>query len=426
VLGLITLILAIFLLDKNMHYPGYWALLPAFGSFSLIAAGPKSIVNNKLLGNRVMIFIGLISYPLYLWHWPVLTFSKIILTDLTFSTKSGVIVISFILAWVTYRFVEKPIRFGKSYHQLKVKLLIALLLIIGAVGGLINQKIIHPRLFYATLKIAEANRDWDFPDSLMDKEILTINRIKGGSGNDLLLIGDSHIKQYWARFKHLNEQDNRLGDIIFATSICPPLPNLERISERAQCHLFFDQAMELAKEKDIKSVVFGAYWEAYFIGHFGYNEKNFIPDIVDHRNFSKSPLYIDESGLKKIFVEYQAIIERLISSGKKVTIILSNPTSPLYEPGSFVSSRLTNNVKFGDYPYILKRDYVSFVAPLHDRLRKIAQETGAGIIDPIEYLCGEEKCYVTANGSPIYKDDNHLRSSYVRENIEFLDDLHLP
>ncbi len=427
-LGLTILIATIFLLDKNMRYPGWWALLPTAGTFFLIAAGPKSIVNSKLLGNRIMIFIGLISYPLYLWHWPVLTFSKIILTGLTFPVKSGVIVISFILAWATYEFIEKPIRFGKSCQHLKMGLVIALFIVMAVVGGLMYQKIIHPRLFYATLKIAEANRDWDYPDNggVVDKKNIKISRIQGDPTKGILLIGDSHIKQYWPRFKHLNEKDKRLGEVIFATSICPPLPNIERISESGQCHLFFDQAMELAKEKGIKSVVFGGYWEAYIIGHFGYNEKNYVPDIADYRNSYKSPLYIDGSGLKKIFAEYQAAIEILISSGKKVTIILSNPTSPLYEPGSFVSSRLTSNVKFNNDPFILRRDYVSFVAPLHDRLRKIAQETGAGIIDPIQYLCGEEKCYVTANGSPIYKDDNHLRSSYVRENAEFLDGLYLP
>lgn len=97
-LGLTILIAAIFLLDKNMRYPGWWALLPTIGTFLLIAAGLSSKINSKLLGNRLLIFIGLISYPLYLWHWPLLTFAKITLTDLTFPVKSGVIALSFILA----------------------------------------------------------------------------------------------------------------------------------------------------------------------------------------------------------------------------------------------------------------------------------------------------------------------------------------
>ena len=424
-LGLTILIAAIFLLDKNMRYPGWWALLPTIGTFLLIAAGLSSKINSKLLGNRLLIFIGLISYPLYLWHWPLLTFAKITLTDLTFPVKSGVIALSFILAWATYEFIEKPIRFGKSHQQLKIGLVIALLVVMAAVGGLIYQKIIHPRLFYATLKIAEANRDWDYPDNggLVDWKKLKTSRIEGDDTNGILLIGDSHVKQYWSRFKYLNEQ-NKSGSVTFAPLPCPPLPNIARIAEGTACHQLFEQAMALANDKDIKRVVFGGYWEAYIIGHFGYNEKDYVPDIADYRDPHKAPLYIDGSGLKKIFAEYKTTIQMLIKSGKKVTIILSNPTSPVYEPGSFVSSRLSAKVKFGEDPFILRRDYVAFVAPISDMLRRVAEETGAEIIDPVQYLCGEEKCYVTANGSPIYKDDNHLRSSYVREHLTFLDGLY--
>lgn len=427
VLGLIIIIVAIFFLDKNMRYPGWWALLPTAGTFLLIATGPSSIINSKLLGNRLFIFIGLISYPLYLWHWPLLTFAKITLIDLTFSVKSGVIVLSLILAWATYEFIEKPIRFGKSNQQLKTGLAIVLLAVTAAVGGLVYQKIIHPRLFYATLQITEANRDWDYPDNggIIDKKNVMPSRIQGDDASGILLIGDSHIKQYWSRFKHLNEQDKSLGAVTFAPLPCPSLPNIVRIAEGEACHLLFDQAMELANDKDIKRVVFGGYWEAYIIGHFGYKEKNYVPDIADYRDPHKAPLYIDGAGFKKIFAEFKTTIEMLIKSGKKVTIILSNPTSPVYEPGSFVSSRLSVRVKFGEDPFILKRDYVAFVAPIGDMLRRLAEETGAEIIDPVQYLCSEEKCYVTASGSPIYKDDNHLRASYVREHATFLDSLYV-
>lgn len=426
VLGVMLLAAGIFFLDKNKPYPGWWALLPTLGTFLLIATGPYSQIN-KLLGSRVLIFIGLISYPLYLWHWPLLAFAKIIFVDLTGPVKFGLIVLSFVLAWATYEFVEKPIRFSKLHQGLKIRLVVVSLIFLAILGVLISRNEIRPRIFYATQKITEANHDWDYPDNggFVDTKNVKTSKVEGDDTKGVLVIGDSHVKQYWSRFKYLNEMNKHLGSVTFAPSNCPPLPNIKRISDGTTCYNLFDQAMSLAEDNNIKSVVFGAYWEAYIIGHFDYKEKDYVPDIADYRDPDNTPLKFGGSGLAKIFLEFKQTVQVLIKSGKKVTIILSNPTSPIYEPGSMVLSRLDSKIEFGAEPFILKQDYVEFVSPITNMLRQVARETGAEIIDPVEYLCGTEKCLATLNGYPIYKDDNHLRSCYVREQASFLDDLYV-
>jgi hypothetical protein len=242
----------------------------------------------------------------------------------------------------------------------------------------------------------------------------------------MILIGDSHVKQYWSRFEYLNKTDASLGSVTFAPSVCPPLPNIVRISEEGNCQNMFEEAMKLAGNVNIKHVIFGAYWEAYLIGHFGYNEKNFISDIADSRDLQKLPLKFDSEKVDKVFEEFKRNISQLILQGKKVTIILSNPTGPAYEPGRMIGSRipLFMDVLKNDH-FIYKDDFIAFVSPVMNKLRLIASQTGAEIVDPVDFLCGDEKCYSTLAGDPIYMDGNHLRSTYVRDHANFLDGLYL-
>lgn len=72
VFGLLLILGSVFTFHTGMHFPGKKALIPTLGAFFLIAAGERALVNKKILSLRIMVFIGLISYPLYLWHWPLL------------------------------------------------------------------------------------------------------------------------------------------------------------------------------------------------------------------------------------------------------------------------------------------------------------------------------------------------------------------
>ena len=78
VAGVLLIVAALALLRADRHFPGGWALLPVLGATLLIAAGPQALCNRLLLSNRVAVWFGLISYPLYLWHWPLLAFARIV------------------------------------------------------------------------------------------------------------------------------------------------------------------------------------------------------------------------------------------------------------------------------------------------------------------------------------------------------------
>lgn len=114
-LGISLIIFNFILLKETYLFPGWWALVSVLGAVLIILAGPSSWVNRTLLANKPMIFIGVLSYPLYLWHWPVLTFSRILQPEAPAILSGTVcIIISLLLSWLTYRLVEKPIRFGST------------------------------------------------------------------------------------------------------------------------------------------------------------------------------------------------------------------------------------------------------------------------------------------------------------------------
>lgn len=82
-------------------------------------------------------------------------------------------------------------------------------------------------------------------------------------------------------------------------------------------------------------------------------------------------------------------------------------------------------VGFGVNYSISAQAFDEFTAPISKLLRQIAVETGAQIIDPLPYLSVKGMCPATVNGVPIYKDDNHLRSGYVRRHMIFIDSLYV-
>jgi peptidoglycan/LPS O-acetylase OafA/YrhL len=136
--GLLTA--GFYLIDKNMKFPGYWALFPVLGSILIILSGPKAWLNRKVLSNKFLVWLGLISFPLYLWHWPLLSFGRIIYFDEPpLKYRYLAIFLSVFLAWLTMKFVERPLRFSTPKSSLRVFSLSSLLLTLAFMGVIISS-----------------------------------------------------------------------------------------------------------------------------------------------------------------------------------------------------------------------------------------------------------------------------------------------
>jgi peptidoglycan/LPS O-acetylase OafA/YrhL len=111
ILGILVIIICVLAMMRTPAFPGYLAIAPVLGAALILAAGPGAIVNATILSCRPAIFLGRISYSLYLWHWPVLVFASLL-----FQTKGSIritgvcLVLAALLAIATYYLVERPIR----------------------------------------------------------------------------------------------------------------------------------------------------------------------------------------------------------------------------------------------------------------------------------------------------------------------------
>jgi peptidoglycan/LPS O-acetylase OafA/YrhL len=113
-LGIVAIIFAAITLNKESLFPGFYALLPVLGAV-LIILSPNSLVNRTFLSNPQMVLIGLISYPLYLWHWPLLSYLGIVRNGVPNVIEIwAVVLIAVVLSWLTFRFVEIPLRQQKN------------------------------------------------------------------------------------------------------------------------------------------------------------------------------------------------------------------------------------------------------------------------------------------------------------------------
>jgi peptidoglycan/LPS O-acetylase OafA/YrhL len=417
--------------SANTPIPGIWSAIPTAGAALLIGVGPQATANRWFLASRPMTFIGRISYPLYLWHWPLFSFTRIVLGHRPEPALAlGEIVIAFAGAYATYRLVELPIRSGELGRK-AVPALLAGLALLALVGAAIDARWIAGRLTGPIItQWNAAVTDWHYPgDSNIDKRTgfgtLTVTSRRDRKA---LFIGDSHIQQYWPRVKRvIDAHPESARSAVFAAYLgCPPMPGIRSPWRETNCSGFFDYAMQRAYQPDVDTVVFGAFWEYYFLGEYSANYS--VPRVYGVPAFARAPLQLDSPSTQIAFEQFQRAVAGLVASGRRVFIVLSNATSPQFEPlfppELRLSLHLPRALPPGSAPRVDAGPFESFVAPLTRRLQDIAAQTGAKAIDPRLSLCEGMICPAAdSNELPLYLDSNHLNGSNARERASFVDEM---
>jgi peptidoglycan/LPS O-acetylase OafA/YrhL len=412
-------------LTAHLAIPGIWSAIPTAGAALLIGAGPFTPVSLFLLGNRPMIFVGRLSYSLYLWHWPLFSYARIILGHAPAPMMAtGLMVVAMVAAYATYRIVEVPIRYN-SFGRWTIASLLAALASLALVGAATAALWIPGRLSGAPFAAWDAAAgDWYYPAESNVGRRSRFGSVVVASHRDLkaVFIGDSHIEQYWPRARRvIDTQPDSARSAVFVTNRgCPPLPGINSTWRGKDCRGFFDHAMKLALLPDVDTVVFGAFWENYFIGEYSEDESW-------QQAAGVPPLELDSPDTRAAFEQFRRTVATLVSGGRRVFIVLSNPTSRLFVPVFPTEVRLSLHPPrrlAANGPRVDARPFESFVAPLTDRLRNIAAQTGAIVVDPRVTLCDGLICSSTGlDGLPLYVDSNHLRGSFARERASFLDEM---
>jgi peptidoglycan/LPS O-acetylase OafA/YrhL len=405
IIGAVLVCFAVLKIDRQSDFPGWWALLPTSGALLLIAAGPNAWFNRVVLARKTMVFVGLISYPLYLWHWPLFSFARLV-GQASQPLLIGLIIVSIFLAWATYRLVELPVKRRSRDPGNAAKMTRALCLYLAGItllGFAVWGSLLPGRLDAASRELVLARDDWDYPsDGVVGDP---------GEGGTVLFFGDSYIRQYYPRIEYLSRSGTWAGKtLLFETEGgCAPYTGIERRS--FPCNAWAQAGYELANREDIETIVLGASWiESLDRGDY-YRADDSHRVILDLRSPQND----------WVFSRIEDNVRGWIAKNKRVYIILANPAGPDADPSGKIGDRLawTPSVEHRVLSLTEHRKKSAFV---HDRLRLIAKDTGATIIDPALWLCEGDVCETeTTGGVPMYCDDGHLRGNFVRDKVHYLD-----
>ncbi len=413
VAGLLVLALAVLVLTKEKLFPGWWALLPTIGACLLIAASPQAWGNRKVLAHPVLVWFGLISYPLYLWHWPLLALCRIIeSTTPSVSVRLAAIAASVVLAWLTYQLVEKPVRFGKGYGNAKIAVLCSLMLVIGYIGYNTYER--EGLAFRSAVRLFYENKNQLARTPAMDDRCKAfVNKTEPqfpycryndiGAKETVALIGDSHAH---ASFPGLAElvAEKKKNLVLMANSGCPPLVGSvtgDNETDRKACVARIDELIKtIVQKEEIKTVIISTRAPIYISGNgFGEAEKDYRNKPLQAANRSAP-----EAGkADEVFrVSLQNTIDLLRQSGKSVYYVLENPEIGI-DPAGCLSRPFREN------KHLNCAIQSSVVKDRQARYRELMKTIrGAKIIDPLTAFCPGEACTVFAEGKLLYADNNHL------------------
>lgn len=419
-LGLAFITTAVLFLDHDRTFPGWWALLPTLGACLLISAGPNATVNRHLLSHPGVVFVGLISYPLYLWHWPLLAFARIIEAGTpSIALRLALVALGILLAYLTYRLVERPVRAsrppvagydGAGSSPAIIAALVAAVLLAGIAGWMTYKGQISGRLRTLDI-ISDARDDWDYPRvSAKDRHpqySFYLRTLPGHRDDTLLFLGDSNIEQFYPRVRQLHDETGRADTVIFVTAGgCSPIPEIEQTD--GGCKGQMRDAFIYAAEPRIRKIVIGATWN-----YFG-QEKYAWAGV--------SPVPPGKSG--EIYGAFASRLKELVAAGKEVYLVLPVPKGPPMDPRAMVdpASRLSGAPH--PVPPLRVADFRAEYAATTAALYRVAERSGARILDPVPDVCDGEICpNVAADGRPVSKDAGHLRPFYVKERVRIFDPL---
>ena len=379
--GLASIGWAVFTFSSETRFPGANALFPVLGAAALIHAAPGTLVG-KLLGLRPIVFIGLISYSLYLWHWPVVVFTEYA-TDMPLSgwRTVSVIAASFALAILSWRFIERPFRSRLQIPRPQLFRIAAIASVAVCVVAV----------------AAQMSRGWP---SRFDPEVLRLQSfaqsfsplrekchtsdgkedrkpcVLGGDAPPTVAVwGDSHAVEL--SYALGEEAASRGQSLVQRTySSCPPVLDVDfpaRPHCRAQNRTVLDY---LLKQHEIGTVVLAAYWASSVLAQ--------TPGVA--------------RGLERTVAALQA-------SGKRVVVVGPVPPNPFPVPRHL--AHLAQRGRLDDAHGISVGELdkrVAYLAPAFARLRT----ERLTIIQPRNFLCARGMCNIYLGTEPLYFDSHHL------------------
>ncbi len=416
-IGLILIFASILLLSRESEFPGLTAIPVCLGSaFLLLAGEARRGVVFRLLSGSASVYVGRISYALYLWHWPVLAFYRSYHQSVNIPWLDGLclVALTFLLSHVTLRFVENPVRFSNSPTQVK-PLIVGLFFLAVAISGMVvAKKGFSERIPESSKYAASMDVMWQWPcekEEISDLgRVCTFGREWKAAKHRIILWGDSHAMHLAPLLEHASVNK----DVAFLLWSCPVFIDNENVrrwykrgtgfSER--CGGRYKKMMAwLSERNDINAVFVASAW-------IGYPESLFSEDSED-RNLELGLSLIDRG------------VSRFLNTvtPHHSVVIFSDVPRPDRELIGCAHSDFRGISNSLDCDPLLRKD----IEEKHQRTNAIltalsSNYMGVTFVDMLDRLCSGVECPIFLEGKLIYRDGNHYRRNWSRRELALLEE----
>jgi peptidoglycan/LPS O-acetylase OafA/YrhL len=382
-LGVIGASVALF--DEQTRHPSLWTLLPILGT-CLVIISARNKAAAGLLDRPALAYLGRLSYPLYLWHWPVFVFATLVLGAMTVWQFAVLTALSLILASATYHAIEKPVRaqtapryFGFAGLAATGAILVVSLVIIATNG-------LPSRLALQTEDVVRDNLE---VDGQRCHEFGPCLFLKAGTPN-YLLIGDSHAGAISGVVGRALIE--RGGYAQFTEGACIPMPGITNPARRPalveDCKALAEQARDLITHSDPLTIIHLAHYNYWFNGPHGDNNGPVL-DVVDGRSLHEAV-----SGQMLEWLE----------QGHRVVFILQPPDFEQHP----LEWALAARSRAGRKPPELDRQALEARrGPVLEMLKDI-QHPNFHVFDGTDAFCDPRSCRAVQDGAILYTDPDHL------------------
>ena len=396
------------------------ALPVTLGAALFIGAGPDALPNRTLFSWRPVVYVGLISYPLYLWHWPPLSFLHVM--DLNEGTtgrllRIGAVVFAALAAVLTYHLVEVPIRRRKDLRRLGVRLLGGLSVaavagvVVAATGGLPQRTSIDHNPFNrkaAVRREDRCSRIYGQPESLYKNAFCVRNDY--AHEPEIVIMGDSHSHMLFGAIQDAYPEVSMLQ---IGASACPYLRNTEFWNDNREWWRQTCPPLTEAAYRGIgpatRLVILAARMTIYTASP----EEYAATFDFDSPKYFQSPDFPGADPAETYRRALARDLRLLLSGGHEVVLVLPVPALD-FSPRSCV--RLRPVEKWRDPPdadacslprATVEARHATARAIVADVAREIA-DPDLHVVDPMDALCDARRCHAVINGYLMYRDDHHL------------------
>ncbi|GAA4221485.1 peptidoglycan/LPS O-acetylase OafA/YrhL [Sagittula marina] len=427
--GLGLVLLSVVMIPSGPLFPGLLATVPVLGTLLVLANGRNDGAVNRLLRLPAFRFFGLISYSLYLWHWPVVTLSNSLRDGYANPFEALIwMALSVGLAWLSWRFVEQPVRRAVRLPGwvLAGGTVLASAAVLGF-GLFLRAEDGLPGRFgpEAGVHIA-ASADFlqDFSRCYVADDLpldgLEVCPIGPEGPPQVLIWGDSHVRAFYEGLA-LAADEAGVPAMVLWRAGCPPLIGLRKVESAAtpaqntacrQANMQIKQA--LGRLNSVQRVLLIGRWGYYATGQgTGLDANNLISIFPTER-----PERVAEPQVDVLSEASEATVDQLLRQFGEVYVLRQPPEVPFYDSRRAARETAHARLPFAAEPVtqsVVPREDIAARAALADApWRGLVASGRVGWLDPWPWLCDDATCSAVHSGTGQYFDNNHMTNSAAR------------